>query len=183
LMVTGAVPVEVNFTSCVDGVFTVTLPKAKLATLSVNCGLSAAVPVPLRVTAAVLLVEESLWMVNWPVAVPVTVGSNCTFSVNDWPGFNVAGNVAPETLKPGPLGVAESMVTGAVPVEVKVTGCVDGVFTVTFPNVKLATLSVNCGLSAAVPVPLRLTTAVLLVDESLWMVNWPVAAPVTVGSN
>ena len=63
------------------------------------------------------------------------------------------------------------MVTGAVPVEVKVRGCVDAVFTVTLPNVKLAALNVNCGLdtavSVAMPVPLRLTTAVLLVDESL----------------
>jgi hypothetical protein len=64
------------------------------------------------------------------------------------------------------------MVTGAVPVEVNVTGNVVGVFTVTSPNVKLAALIVNWGLDAAVPVPLRLTTAVLLVDESLWIVSW-----------
>ena len=63
------------------------------------------------------------------------------------------------------------MVTGAVPVEVSVTGCVDDVFTVTSPNVRLAALTVNCGLNTAVPVPLRLTTAVLLVDELLWIVS------------
>jgi hypothetical protein len=59
------------------------------------------------------------------------------------------------------------MVTGDVPVEVNVTGWVEAVLTVTSPNVRLAALIVNCGLVAAVPVPLRLTTAVLLVEESL----------------
>jgi hypothetical protein len=63
------------------------------------------------------------------------------------------------------------MITGAVPVEVNVTGWVDDVFTVTSPNVRLAALIVNCGLGTAVPIPLRLTTAVLLVDELLWMVS------------
>jgi len=86
-------------------------------------------------------------------------------------------------VKLDPLKVPEFTVTGAVPVEVNVTGCVDVVFTVTLPNVRLAVLMVNCGLGADVPVPLRLTTAVLLVDESLWMVSCPDAAPVTVGSN
>ena len=47
------------------------------------------------------------------------------------------------------------MVTGAVPVEVNVMGCVEAVFTVTLPNVRLAVLMVNCGLAADVPVPLR----------------------------
>jgi hypothetical protein len=101
----------------------------------------------------------------------VVVGSNCTFSVTDWVGFKVTGNVAPDIVKPVPPRVPELIVTGAVPVEVNVTGCVDAVFTVTLPNVRLAALIVNCGLVAAVPVPLRLTTAVLLVDESLWMVS------------
>ena len=96
LMVTGDVPVEVSVTGCVDGVFSVTLPNIRLTALSVNCGLVAAVPVPLRLTTAVLLVDESLWIVNWPNAAPVAVGSNCTFSVTDWPGFKVTGNVAPD---------------------------------------------------------------------------------------
>jgi len=83
----------------------------------------------------------------------------------------VTGNVAPEIANPVPLNVSEFTVTGAVPVEVKVMGCVDVVFTVTFPNVRLAALTVNCGFATAVPVPPSVTTAVLLVDESLWMVN------------
>ena len=70
-------------------------------------------------------------------------------------------------MKPVPDNVAELMVTGAFPLEVSVTGNVVGVFSVTSPNARLTALSVNCGLVAAVPVPLRLTTAVLLVEESL----------------
>ena len=73
----------------------------------------------------------------------MVVGSNCTSSVTDWLGFKVTGNVAPDIVKPAPLRVPELMVTGAVPVEVNVTGCVDAVFTVTLPNVKLAVLIVN----------------------------------------
>ena len=79
--------------------------------------------------------------------------------------------MAPDTVKPVPLSAAELMVTGAVPVELNVMGSVDAVFTVTSPNVRLAALTVNCGLNTAVPVPLKLTTAVLLVDELLWMVS------------
>jgi hypothetical protein len=70
-------------------------------------------------------------------------------------------------VKPAPLNVPEFTVTGAVPVEVNVTGCVAAVFSATLPNARLAVLTDNCGLAAAVPVPLRFTTAVLLVDESL----------------
>jgi hypothetical protein len=68
-----------------------------------------------------------------------------------------------------PVSAAELMVTGDVPVEVNVTGSVVGVFTVTLPNATPAGLIVNVGvgIAALVPVPLRLTTAVLFVDESL----------------
>ena len=84
--------------------------------------------------------------------------------------------MAPDTAKPAPLSVAELIVTGAVPVEVNVTGCVEALFTVTSPNVRLAALIVNCGLDncgldTVVPVPLRLTTAMLSVDELLWIVS------------
>ena len=169
VMVTGAVPLELSVTGNVVGAFTVTLPNARLAGLMVNCGFgtTVAVPVPVRLTTAVLLVDESLWIVNCPEAAPVAVGSNCTFRVTDCPGFKVTGNVAPETVKPVPAKISELMVTGAVPLELSVTGCVDAVFSVTSPNIRLTALSVNCGLVAAVPVPLRLTTAVLLVEESL----------------
>ena len=37
----------------------------------------------------------------------------------------MTGNVAPDIVKPVPLSVAEFTVTGAVPTEASVTGCVD----------------------------------------------------------
>ena len=60
----------------------------------------------------------------------------------------MTGKVAADIVKPVPLSVAELMVTGAVPVEVNVTGSVDAVFTVTLPNAKLAGLIVNVGTAA-----------------------------------
>jgi hypothetical protein len=63
-------------------------------------------------------------------------------------GFKVTGNVAPDIVNPVPVNVAELMVTGAVPLEVSVTGSVDGVFSVTLPNAALAGLMVNVGTAA-----------------------------------
>ena len=93
------------------------------------------------------------------------------FSVTDWFGFKVTGKLTPDIVKPAPVSAAELMVTGDVPVEVRVTGCVEAVLTVTLPKVRLAVLSVNCGLVAAVPAPVKLTVAVLLVAELLWIVS------------
>jgi len=81
--VTGEVPVEVRTKVCVVGVFTVTLPKLRLAALRVNCGFAAAVPVPLRATAEVLPLLELLLTDICPVAAPVAVGSNRTCRVAD----------------------------------------------------------------------------------------------------
>jgi hypothetical protein len=89
-----------------------------------------------------------LWMVNCPVTAPAAVGSNCTFRVTDWAGFRVIGKVAPDTVKPVPVNAAELIVTGAVPVDVNVSGSVDAVFTVTLPNARLAGLMVNVGTAA-----------------------------------
>ena len=66
--------------------------------------------------------------------------------------------------------VAEFTVTGDVPVDVNVNDCVVAVFTVTLPKLRLAALTANCGLGAAVLVPLKATTAVELVDELLLIV-------------
>jgi hypothetical protein len=63
LIVTGDVPVDANVSDWVVAVFTVTLPKLKLPELTVNCGLGAAVLVPLRVTWAVEPVDELLLIV------------------------------------------------------------------------------------------------------------------------
>jgi hypothetical protein len=75
-------------------------------------------------------------------------GSNCTVSVVTWPGFNAAGKLAPDREKPAPVSVAELMVTGAAPVEVKVTDCVVAVLTCTFPKATLAALMLSVGTAA-----------------------------------
>ena len=51
-------------------------------------------------------------------------------------------------MKPVPVNAAELMVTGAVPLELSVTGNVVGVFSVTLPNARLAGLMVNVGAAA-----------------------------------
>jgi hypothetical protein len=96
------------------------LPKLSVAALTANCGLGAAVLVPLKATIAVEPVDELLVIVIWPLAVPVDVGLNCTCSVSDWVGFNVAGKLPPTIAKPVPLIAAELTVTGEVPVDVSV---------------------------------------------------------------
>ena len=72
-------------------------------------------------------------------------------------GFNVTGKLPPTIVKLPPVIVAELTVTGEVPVDVSVSDCVVAVFTVTLPKLKLAALTVNCGLGAAVLVPLKVT--------------------------
>ena len=100
----------------------------------------------------------------------MAVGRNCTCTVIDWVGFNVAGRLPPTIVKPAPVIAAEFTVTGVVLIDVCVSDCVVDVFTVTLPKLKLAELTANCGLGAAVLVPLRVTCAVEPVDESLLIV-------------
>ncbi len=64
LIVTGEVPDEVSVKDCVVEVFTVTLPKLKVAVLTDNCGLGAGVLVPPKVTCVVDPVDESLVIVS-----------------------------------------------------------------------------------------------------------------------
>jgi hypothetical protein len=51
-------------------------------------------------------------------------------------------------MKPGPVAVAELMVTGAEPVDVRVMGRVAGTFNNTLPNARLAWLTVSTGKTA-----------------------------------
>ena len=99
--------------------------------------------VPLKVTAAVLPLDESLLIVICPLAVPVDVGRNCTCSVTACVGFSVTGKLPPTIVKPGPVIAAELTVTGAVPADVRVSDCVVAVFTVTLPKLKVAALTAN----------------------------------------
>ena len=122
---------------------------------------------------------ELLANVSVPDAAPVVIGSNCAWMVRPMVGFSVTGNVAPVNVNPVPVIDAPLMVTGAVPDEVSVTGWLTVVPTGSSPKLTLLALSVNCGV---VPVPVRLTMAVLPLDELLEMVIAPLAAPATVGS-
>ena len=103
--------------------------------------------------------------------------------MTDWVGFNVIGRLPATIVKATPLIAAELTVTAEVPVDVSVTDCVAGEFTVTLPKLKLAVLTDSCGSAATVPVPLRDTTVALPLVELLVMVSCPVAAPVAVGLN
>ena len=76
------------------------------------------------------------------------VGSNCTFRIAVWPGFKVSGKVAPEMEKPVPVTVAALTVTGAVPVEVRVSDRVAGVFNATLPKAMLVALMLKVGVAA-----------------------------------
>ena len=108
-----------------------------------------AVPVPLSGITVVGLVEELLVIVSCPVAAPAVGGSNTTLKVAVWSGFNVIGNALPDIEKPAPVTAAPFMVTGAVPVEVRVTACgAAAVFTTTLPNDKLAALILSAGARA-----------------------------------
>jgi hypothetical protein len=142
-MVTGDVPDDVSVTDCFVEVFTVTLPKLRLVVLTVNCGF-AATPVPLKATAAVLPLVESLLIVSCPVAVPGAVGRNCSCKVTDWLGFSVTGKLPATMVKPAPAIEAEFTVTAEVPDDVSVTERVAEEFTVTLPKLRVEALSVNC---------------------------------------
>ena len=83
------------------------------------------------------------------------------------PGFKVTGNVAASIVNPVPLTAPELTVTGAVPVEVSVTGCVTGVLTVTLPNAILAGLTLSVG------------TAALSCRANVWLVPPALAVSVT----
>jgi hypothetical protein len=171
LTVTAEVPVDVNVNVNVVVVFTITLPKLRLFELNVNCGLGADVPVAIKATTAGVPVDELLLTVSCPLTLPIAVGANRICNVIDWVGLNVAGKLPPISVKPVPVSVAELTVTGEVPVDVNVNDCVVAEFTVTLPKLRVAALTVNCGLGAVVQVPLKTTTAVEAVDESLLIVS------------
>jgi hypothetical protein len=130
----------------------------------------------------VLPVVELLLMVSCPVKAPAVVGLNCSCSTSVWVGSIVTGKPPPTMVKPAPVIEPEFTVTGVVPDDVSVNVSVVAVFTATLPKLRLGALTVNCGF-AAVPVPLKATTAVLPVVELLLIVSCPVKAPTVVGLN
>ena len=99
------------------------MPKLKLPGFTVSVGVVSVVPVPLRPTAAMLLVEELERISSVPVAIPVFFGVKCTWSVIVCFGSKVRGKLAPEIVKLVPsVTAAEVISTGSVPVDVRVTG-------------------------------------------------------------
>lgn len=168
---------------CAVVVFTVTLPKLRLPALTVNCGLGAAILVPLNAISVSLPVDELLLIFNRPLAAPVALGLNRTCSVNDCVGFSAAGRGPPARVKPAPVISAEFTVTGAVPVELSVSVCAVTVFTVTLPKLRFPALTVSWGLGAAVLVPLIITAIVPSGEALLLIVNCPLVEPVAVGWN
>jgi len=104
--------------------------------------------------------------------------------------LSVSGKVVPDIVKPAPDKVAPLTITAAVPLEVRVKDCVDGVPTATLPKatvleltVRPATPGVVGGTTAATPVPVIATMSDALACASLAMIKLPVVAPAAMGSN
>jgi hypothetical protein len=70
---------------------------------------------------------------------------NCTVNVAVWFGFRVSGKLAPAAAKPVPVKDEALTVTGALPVDDKVTVCVAAIFNTTSPKSTLLVLSVSVG--------------------------------------
>ena len=165
LMVTGAFPLELSVTGNVVGVFSVTLPNAKLAGLMVSVG-TAAFNCRAKVfdTPPVLAVRVT----DCAVVTDVTVAVNPALVALAGTA-TVAGTViaVPPLLNPTltpPLPAAELSVTVQLSLPAPVS---DALLHDTELNVP----------AAAVPVPLSAITAVPLIDELLWMVSRPATAP------
>ena len=69
-------------------------------------------------------------------------------SVAVWPELRVRGKVAPEFVKPAPERVAELTVTGALPVEERVSDWVVAVLIPMLPKAMLVALMVRVGTAA-----------------------------------
>lgn len=100
---------------------------------------------PLRLITVTGFVNEVLTIVSVPVAGPVTIGLNSTFSAAVWPPLSDKGNTPPDTEKPEPATMAAVTVTGKLPDEERVSVCVATVFRFTFPNSRLVLLMASTG--------------------------------------
>jgi hypothetical protein len=148
------------------------LPKERLLGEKDTLGV---VPVPLRVMVCGLPVASSV-TVTAPLALPASVGAKLTLITHEPP----AAMVEPQLLvseNPAPAATAE-MVSWAVPLFVRVTGCVWLLVpTAWLPKLKLLWEKETPG---AVPVPPRVTfcglATALSITESV-----PLEAPAVVG--
>jgi hypothetical protein len=89
-----------------------------------------------------------LLKVTVPVVDDSVVGVNCKLSVAVWLGFSVTGKVTPDMPKTVPLTLPPLIVSGAVPLEVRITGCVAVAFSVTLPNATFVVLRVSACVAA-----------------------------------
>lgn len=137
-------------------------------------------PVPLRLTTADAPLEALLPMVKVPVAGMPAAGANCTISVIPSKGFKVTGRVAPDTVKPVPLIIAELILNGAVPVEVSVTGSIASEPSFTVPKLKLFGFTVSCG---AMPLQVKATATALCLNALLLIVTLPFTEFAAFGAN
>jgi len=168
LTVTAAVPVEDRISDCVAGVFKVTLPKATLAELMVSVGtpapscsakvLATLSALAVRVTVTDVLTEETV-AVNPAVVAPAAT-------------VTLAGTVTAELLL-ARLTAKPPMVAAAFKVTVQLS----------VPALVIDPLVQLIALNTGSPVPLRLITVEVPLDELLVKVKEPEAAPATVGSN
>lgn len=163
------------------------VPAPVIDELEQESPVSTGVPVPLRLTANVLLVEELLTIVSAPLAAPAVVGSNFTVRVAVWLGLSVSGKVAPEREKPAPLIVTELMTAEVVPVADSVIDCEVAVFTATLPKLTIeelrlsdATAAFNCSakVRATPPAPAVSVTAWALVADETVAEKLALVAPV-----
>ena len=168
LTVTAAVPVEDRVSVCVVAVFAFTLPKARLEALTLNVDTEApnssakvfaTLPaLAVRVAVCAVLTDETV-AVNVALLAPAAT-------------VTVAGTVtallllARFTVNP-PVAAAAFRATVQLSVPAPVND----------PLVQLNALSTGT------PVPLRLTTVEVPLEELLVMVSEPEAAPAVVGSN
>jgi hypothetical protein len=147
-IVTGAVPVEVKTTGCEAVCPTVTLPKLMVVVLRPSVG-APATPDALIFTTAVGLVDELLVIVRTPVNVLTWGDVNVIVNVAVWPEFSVKGAATPDSVNSEPATEMAEMVTGAVPVEVKVTVLEAVCPTATLPKAKLFVLRTSDGVLCA----------------------------------
>ena len=99
-----AAPLAVRLPEALPLVPTTTLPSPRVAGVTDNCPVAAAVPVP--DSGTVKVESEALEiMVTSPVTAPAEAGVNETLKVVLCPEFSVIGVETPLTLNPGPLAV------------------------------------------------------------------------------
>jgi hypothetical protein len=169
LIVTAAVPLEVNVTDCVAGVFRLTAPKATLLLL--------------RLSVAVVAFNWSANVFATPPAVAVSVAvcavlTAAAVAVNaalDDPAATVtdAGTVTALLL----LARLTVVAVVAAAVSVTVHASVPAPVSVALPHVTPLSAAGAC------PVPLRLIVAVPPLEALLAMVTAPLTAPAAAGSN